>query len=384
MRVAALFAGIGGLELGLRQAGHTTVLLSEIDPAALAVLRKHFPAVERHPDVRDLTRLPPGAEVVTAGFPCQDLSQAGRTAGIGGAQSGVVTHLFRLLERSAVPRVVIENVPFMLQLERGSAMRWLTARLEELGYHWAYRVVDTRAFGLPQRRKRVYLVAGLESRPEVALFAEERAPSRPASYVGGCGFYWTEGTRGLGWAVGAVPTLKGGSSLGIPSPPGVWLPGGRIVSPGIEDAERQQGFPPGWTEPAERVARRGHRWKLVGNAVSVPVARWLGEVVLEMHGEPPLRRPSRPFARDRSWPAAAFGGPGRTPWAVTASTWPRAVAAPPIADFLRAPQDLSHRAVSGFLRRLTASSLRYPEEFLQALRRHEARMRARAAAQATG
>src|SRR5690606_19679397 len=96
-----------------------------------------------------------------------------------------------------------------------------------------------------------------------------------------CGFYWTEGLRGLGWAVNAVPTLKGGSSIGIPSPPAIVLPDGRVVTPDIRDAERLQGFPADWTKVAETVARRSARWRLVGNAVSVPAADWIGKRLLK-------------------------------------------------------------------------------------------------------
>ena len=85
-----------------------------------------------------------------------------------------------------------------------------------------------------------------------------------------CGFYWTEGLRGLGWAIDAVPTLKGGSTLGIPSPPAIWIQGQRTspTNPDIRDAERLQGFPSDWTEVARENGGRGARWKLVGNAVS--------------------------------------------------------------------------------------------------------------------
>ena len=91
-----------------------------------------------------------------------------------------------------------------------------------------------------------------------------------------CGFYWTEGIRGLGWAFDAIPTLKGGSTVGIPSPPAIILPDGIIVKLNIQDAERIQGFEAGWTQPAELVARPGMRWKLVGNAVTVGAAEWIG------------------------------------------------------------------------------------------------------------
>ena len=92
-----------------------------------------------------------------------------------------------------------------------------------------------------------------------------------------CGFYWTEGIRGLGWAVDAVPTLKGGSTIGIPSPPAMVFPLGLVGKPDVRDAERMQGFVADWTQPAESVVRAGHRWHLVGNAVTVDVATWIGE-----------------------------------------------------------------------------------------------------------
>ncbi len=113
--------------------------------------------------------------------------------------------------------------------------------------------------------------------PLLTTDAGEPAPADDLEGLA-CGFYWTEGVRGLGWAVDAVPTLKGGSTIGIPSPPAIWMPDGEIVVPEIRDAERLQGFDADWTEPAAATSRRkGARWKLVGNAVSVPVARWVGE-----------------------------------------------------------------------------------------------------------
>src|SRR5690606_8248114 len=113
----------------------------------------------------------------------------------------------------------------MLQLGKGKALDVIVNTLEDLGYRWAYRVVDSRAFGLPQRRERVFMIASLEEDPRHVLYADEAGPpsedERDAEGRLGvaCGFYWTEGLRGLGWAVDAVPTLKGGSTIGIPSPP---------------------------------------------------------------------------------------------------------------------------------------------------------------------
>jgi len=379
-RVAGLFAGIGGIERGLHRAGHETGLLCENDPPAMAVLSERFAQSKLHSDIRSLDALPPDTELVTAGFPCQDLSQAGQTAGIAGARSGLVGEVIRLLEKAQPTWVLLENVPFMLQLGRGMAMEVIVRAFEELGYKWAYRVVDTRSFGLPQRRRRVYFVASRSEDPRTILFADEaEEPNPPAEYRSyACGFYWTEGVRGLGWAVDAVPTLKGGSAVGIPSPPAILLPSGEVVKPDIRDAERLQGFPVDWTVPAEAAGKKSFRWKLVGNAVSVPAAEWLGERFLE----PGAVRPFEiwPFKVGMPWPTAAWNvGDGR--FVVNASEWPKRYESSHLADFLSYdPQPLSVRATAGFLSRTQKGRLRFPPGFIQAVEAHLERIKARTSA----
>jgi DNA (cytosine-5)-methyltransferase 1 len=380
LKVVGLFAGIGGLELGLQRAGHKTRLLCELDPRARAVLDKHFEDVPKHDDVCTLAEIPRGTDLVTAGFPCQDLSQAGMTRGIKGSRSGLVGEVFRLLEHRRAPWVLLENVPFMLQLARGRALEVIVGALEKLGYRWAYRVLDTRAFGLPQRRQRVFLLASLDCDPRDVLFVDEESPikdQRSHDEVA-CGFYWTEGVRGLGWAVDSVPTLKGGSTIGIPSPPAMLLPDGGVAKPDIRDAERMQGFPSDWTKVVENASRRGHRWKLVGNAVTVDVAEWIGSR---------LARPGKyeaigagPVLPGKAWPRAAWNiGTGR--YTTELSSWPVARTGPSLLEFLKfAPEPLSVKATSGFLGRAATGSLRFPPGFLEAVGAHLKRMQSSVAA----
>jgi len=370
-RAVGLFAGIGGLELGLAEHGWNTELLCEIDSGAQAVLSHRFPGVELHSDVRKLRSLPAGTELVAAGFPCQDLSQAGRTVGISGARSGLVDEVFRLVKRKNGPRwLLLENVPFMLQLGRGAAMRHITAALEDLGYAWAYRVVDARAFGLPQRRLRVLMMASRTEDPREVLFADDAGPAaEPDPTEVACGFYWTEGVRGLGWAVDAVPTLKGGSTLGIASPPAVRTRAGELVTPGLVDAERLQGFDPDWTLPANAVpgSRPGHRWKLVGNAVNVRMASWLGERIADP--TPYDGSGDKPLQPGETWPMAAWGRGGvahRSP----VSTWPVQDAYTSIEDYLTETKPLSARATAGFLKRARAGNLRFMPGFLDDVAHH--------------
>lgn len=375
LRVAGLFAGIGGIELGLAQAGHESTLLCELDPGAAEVLRQRFPEVPVSRDVCTLKRLG-DPQLVVAGFPCQDLSQAGRTAGIRGRQSSLVSHVFRLLDsqKRGVRWLLLENVSFMLQLDRGRGMRYLVDELESRGFTWAYRVVDTQAFGLPQRRQRVILLASKTEDPRDVLFVDDAKPVQ-AEFDNRllCGFYWTEGLRGLGWAVDSVPTLKGGSTIGIPSPPAIWDPrDGSITTPEIRDAERLQGFSDDWTLPALKITgvRPGHRWKLIGNAVSVPVAQWVGERLSAPGTFDDARIGESVRHRDK-WPRAAFGRKGSQPYAVSVTMWPLATKRPPLSEFIKYPRaPLSARAAGGFKSRLDVSPLRYPDEFREALARY--------------
>jgi len=372
MRIAGLFAGIGGLELGMHRAGHTTALLCDVLPAAKAVLNARFPEVEYRDDITKLRSLPREIDMMCAGFPCQDLSQAGRTAGLGGERSSLIGEVFRLLSRRRVPTVVIENVPFMLQLNGGNAMRAIVDEFERRGYRWAYRVVDTFSFGLPQRRERVFLVASRDFDPASVLLSDDRPLNRPMAALGQLahGFYWTEGLGGLGWAVDAIPTLKNGSTIGIPSPPAVLMPDGRLIKPGIRDAERLQGFEADWTLPAETVARNSVRWSLLGSAVTVPVAEWVGQK---------LRSPGR-YDRDRDEGFPIFGKApraarfdGKQRHSVRISADPVGIRPPALASFLAdvdGQQLLSLKATHGFLARTRRAKLRFVPGFIAAVEHH--------------
>ncbi|MEM1452294.1 MAG: DNA (cytosine-5-)-methyltransferase [Planctomycetota bacterium] len=375
LRTAGFFAGVGGLERGLERSGHQAVYLCEYESGAQAVLQRHFPDVPLAGDVREVESLPE-CDLVTAGFPCQDLSQAGRTAGIGGEQSGLIQRVFELIRRAdhRPEWLLLENVPFMLQLERGKGMRYLVQELANLEYRWAYRVINAQSFGLPQRRQRVVLVAARNGDPRGVLLSDDGKPPEAVdvSEAAMCGFYWTEGIRGLGWAVEAVPTLKGGSTVGIPSPPAIWdRRTGLIGTPSIRDAERLQGFPSHWTKAAKTVAgvRAGFRWRLVGNAVNVRMSEWLGRQLV------------RPGTYDDSddmavrpgtaWPGSGWGE-GKSAFKSSVGPWvPVRRQRPLLSEFLRDElKPLSIRATAGFLSRTEKSSLRFPEGFLEAIRSH--------------
>lgn len=162
MKVGSLFTGIGGFDLGLERAGVEVAWQCEIDPHARAVLAKHWPGVPCYDDVRGITA---GAvapvDLICGGFPCQDVSVAGRRAGLAGERSGLWFEFHRVLAELKPPWVVIENVPGLLSSNGGRDMGTVLGGLGDLGYRWAYGVLDAQWFGVAQRRRRVFVVGHL-------------------------------------------------------------------------------------------------------------------------------------------------------------------------------------------------------------------------------
>ena len=159
--VLDLFSGIGGLSLGLHWAGMHTAAFCEADPFARGVLARHWPGVPCYPDVRRLTaaRLRddgvPRPSLVCGGFPCQDVSAAGRGAGLDGARSGLWAEMARLVAETRPDWVVVENVPAL----RVRGADRVCAELETSGYAVWPLVVGAAHAGAPHRRGRVWIVA---------------------------------------------------------------------------------------------------------------------------------------------------------------------------------------------------------------------------------
>ncbi len=377
--LVSLFSGIGGFEVAAQSCGVAASLLCENEPTAQAVLRHRFPEARLEADIRELRRLPKRVWMVTAGFPCQDLSSVGLKSGIAGARSSLIDEVFRLVQSYNPDWVVLENVMFMLHIEKGKAMQHVIDGLEACGFNWAYRLLNTSDFGLPQRRRRLYFLASRRHDAASAMFAvnscreEESTQSRgKRSY----GFYWTEGAYATGLTLNGVPPLKSGSTIGIPSPPAILFANGHVGTPTVRDAERLQGFRGGWTKAAGAVGRESLRWRLVGNAVSVPVARQVIKSALL------AERSRRGVFRDAvelspvlgKWPDAAFGASGKRYGMPNLGF--RGMRRPrPIHSFLSEDtRPLSVKATLGFLKRARKGGQRFPEGFLESLEHHASEM----------
>lgn len=179
MKIGSLFAGIGGLELGLERAGLGHVVWqAEADPFCRRVLSKHWPDAKRLDDVHDVSPLSvEHADLICGGFPCQDLSVAGKGAGINGARSGLWFQFARIVDRCDPACVVVENVTH-------GQSRWLPTvlgDLEALGYVPAALTVPAAAVGAPHLRARTFVVADPDG--VFLRFLEQRGPARPSRGV---------------------------------------------------------------------------------------------------------------------------------------------------------------------------------------------------------
>jgi DNA (cytosine-5)-methyltransferase 1 len=157
MNVLDLFSGIGGFSLGLERAGMRTVAFCEIDPHARAVLHKHWPDVPVFTDVSVLSKgdLNEQIDILAGGFPCQDISDAGRGAGLSGSRSGLWFQYHRLIKEIQPRYAVIENVSAL----RRRGLDQVLWSLAEIGYDAEWHCIPASAIGAPQRRDRIWIVA---------------------------------------------------------------------------------------------------------------------------------------------------------------------------------------------------------------------------------
>ena len=362
MKYGSLFSGIGGFEYGLGEE-YAPLILNEIDPAAKSVLKSRFPSIQIYDDVTTLTANQlDSIDLLLGGFPCQDVSIVGGQKGIGGTKTPLVKHIFRLVEDVQPDWILLENVQSIRFVHSGRVLNYVVQECERLGYSWAYRVLDSNAFGLPQRRRRWYFVASKVSNPSDVLFSDfgSEIPKVKPILENPIGFYWTEGRRGHGLTNNAIPPLKAGSTIGIPSPPAVLFPNGSVVLPTIKTAERLQGFEEGWTETAPV----RDRWRLVGNAVSPPVISWIANRMKE----PRIwSLPQKNLSPTSKWPYAAYSTKPGIRNEVQISETPSDINIGLLTDNSYTWNPISLRAISGFISRARASSLRYPPGFLEKL-----------------
>lgn len=179
MRFVSLFAGVGGFDLGLERSGHTCVGQVEIDKHAQSVLTRHWPDVPKHDDVTtaidwaDEIGLTGNVDLVAGGFPCQDVSVAGRRAGLAGKRSGLFYDALAFAKAVKAKTILLENVPGLLSSNQGRDFGVVLTELADAGYsNIEWRILNSQFFGVAQRRRRVFVIASVGTEPFRAVLSE--------------------------------------------------------------------------------------------------------------------------------------------------------------------------------------------------------------------
>lgn len=161
LKVLDLFSGIGGFSLGLeRTGGFETVAFCEIDPFCQKVLKKHWPEVRQYHDITT-ARFEESVDLVTGGFPCQDISEVGKRTGISGERTRLFWHILRAVRMVGRPLLLLENVADMLNRGMGDVL----GAMAEIGHDAEWNSISAAYVGLPQLRDRVFIVANPSERP---------------------------------------------------------------------------------------------------------------------------------------------------------------------------------------------------------------------------
>ena len=324
MKYVSLFTGVGGFDLGFDRAGMECVLQVEQDKYALRVLRRHWGSVPKMEDVRDVKAdVAGGVDLIAGGFPCQDCSTANARSrkGLDGERSGLWYEFRRILEEARPEWCVIENVPGLLTSNGGRDFATVLQGLEELRYGTVWRTLDSRYFGVPQRRRRLFIVGHLgDGRAAEVLFERESlcrdtekgrqereghpreaeecfnpssSQAERVRTVDGCSSTLVGNSGGMGAKTGLylVPdtcgTLTSRWSRGFNGKDAYTdhlVPDGGQTIRKLTPTEccRLQGFPDDWNDWLSD----SQRYKQMGNAVTVPVAQWIGEQIVQAHKSP--------------------------------------------------------------------------------------------------
>ncbi len=290
--ISSFFAGIGGFDLAFGRNGFDSVFQCEINKFCTSVLEHHWPTVRRFDDIRTLDPANiPASDIWCGGFPCQDVSVArgskGRE-GLNGKNSGLFYPFLELIKARKPKILLLENVVGLLSSHNGQDFRIILEELTGLGYAVAWRIMNSRYYGAPQSRPRVFICASLDD-PELPLRAlyEEKPGAKPASRRAGfleedsCEFSGAKVPR-VAYCLAATSGRHTGTDWSrtyISYTSAV-----RRLTP--SECEGLQGFPKDWTNIPLLKGRNiadcdSPRYHALGNAVAVPVIEWIAKNISE-------------------------------------------------------------------------------------------------------
>jgi len=320
MKYISVCSGIEAATVAWHHMGWTPAWFSEIEKFPGAVLAHHYPNVPNRGDMTKFNEWPDEAiDLLVGGTPCQSFSVAGLRRGLEDPRGNLMLTFLAIAGRYRPRWIVWENVPGVLSSGRGRDFGTFLGALGQLGYGWAYRVLDAQYFGVAQRRRRVFVVgylgdwrraaAVLFERESVrGLLAKERNENAPDVGLGdevrclGCGVMWHP-DGGLeccpmcgslqSWAAQTCGTISDGAHMGGGLNGQDASSGRLLVHIGYprrltpRECERLQGFPDDYTDikPKGKDTPDGPRYKALGNSMAVPVMRWIGERINAQENE---------------------------------------------------------------------------------------------------
>ena len=285
MDILDLFSGIGGFSLGLERAGMQTIAFCEVDPACRRVLKKHWPDVPIFEDVKTLTAkdIHETVDVICGGFPCQDISLAGKGAGLAGERSGLWYEYRRLIEEIRPRYVIIENVAAL----RSRGLDQILWSLAEIGYSAEWHCIPASAISAPHQRDRIWIVGYThDNGSSGAQNGQSRIPRDDRSTSGAKELVEPSGSSDS-WARDALADtifarLEGHAWDGQTG----WQPGsnGSISASSVcsgADGKGWWDFEPNVGRVAHGIPGRVDRLKQLGNAVVPQIPELIGRAILD-------------------------------------------------------------------------------------------------------
>ena len=292
IRFIDLFAGIGGFRYGLEKTkGYECVYSNEWDKYAAQIYTKHFGKCDTS-DIRTVkTNELPDFDLLVGGFPCQAFSIAGKRKGFDDTRGTLFFEIARILADKRPRYFILENVKGLLSHDEGKTFQTILGVLTDLGYEYQWQVLNSKNFGVPQNRERVFIIGNLrgESRPKVFPVGEQGKETMDSGQVAGtlqADYFKGDRTGGYAIETQRYPlkfakrnqknidgdysfTVDGANTGGVKQDMKI-----RRLTP--TECERLQGFPDGWTEGISDT----QRYKCLGNAVTTNVVTWIGQQLI--------------------------------------------------------------------------------------------------------
>jgi DNA (cytosine-5)-methyltransferase 1 len=305
LRYGSVCSGVEAATAAWHPLGWQPQWFSEIEAFPSAVLAHHYPDTPNHGDMTTFKEWPDDPiDLLVGGTPCQSFSVAGLRKGLDDPRGNLMLTYLAIAERYKPRWLVWENVPGVLSSNRGRDFGTFLGALGQLGYGFAYRVLDAQYFGVAQRRRRVFVVGYLGDwrRAAAVLFERESLSGHPAPrretreevaacLTRGVGQRYDPETETLPIAFGAQNSANQGDSVSehvtptldkSKTPAAMTAGSVRRLTP--VECERLQGFPDDYTliPYRNRMAADGPRYKAMGNSMAVPIMRWIGKRISEV------------------------------------------------------------------------------------------------------